>query len=373
MKLTEKGIAAFAAALEHCPNESFSAASLSAKCGVSVSAATLNGIVNQGLMTRLGGSPVKFELVPNAKDLYSKAREDKPANENLRKAQTTKNDEFYTRYQDIEKEVLQYDLSGKKILCNCNDGLDSEFTNFFMANFEALKLAEVVCLSYEKEKLAFKTVRRTPTKSDIKVEVARIPLKGNGAFDSHEGREALAACDVVITNPPFSRFREFVNLILSYKKDFLIIGSKNVIACKEFFPLLMNGKVHIGNFNVSTFIQLDDTEKKFGNVGWFTTLPVAKVAQPIPLTATYDSANYPTYDNFRAIEVSRTANIPKDYDGVMGVPISFLDKFCPTQFKIVGWSRHNDEGMDGGYWTGGCADATINGKPVYRRILIQKI
>lgn len=373
MKLTEKGIAAFAAALEHCPNESFSAASLSAKCGAPISAATLNGIVNQGLMTRLGGSPVKFELVPNAKELYNKARESKFANENLRKAQVAKNDEFYTRYQDIEKEVLQYDLRGKKILCNCNDGLDSEFTNFFMANFETLGLAEVVCLSYEKEKLAFKTIRRIPIKPDIKAEVARIPLKGNGAFDSREGREALAACDIVITNPPFSQFREFVNLILSYKKDFLIIGSKNVIACKEFFPLLMSGKVHIGNYNVSTFKQSDGTEKKFGNVGWFTTLPVAKVAQPIPLTATYDPANYPTYDNFRAIEVSRTANIPKDYDGVMGVPISFLDKFCPTQFKIVGWSRHNDEGMDGGYWTGGCSDATINGKPVYRRILIQKI
>ena len=367
MKLTEKGIVAFATALEHCPNESFSAASLSAKCGASISAATLNGIVNQGLMTRLGGSPVKFELVPNAKELYNKARESKFANENLRKAQVVKNDEFYTRYQDIEKEVLQYDLRGKKILCNCNDGLDSEFTNFFMANFEALGLAEVVCLAYNKNGQALKYTKWRDTAPMVEL------LDGSGAFESREGREALAACDIAITNPPFSQFREFVSLILSYKKDFLIIGSKNVIACKEFFPLLMNGKVHIGNYNVSTFKQSDGTEKKFGNVGWFTTLPVVKTAQPIPLTAIYDPANYPTYDNFRAIEVSRTANIPKDYDGVMGVPISFLDKFCPTQFKIVGWSRHNDEGMDGGYWTGGCSDATIDGKRVYRRILIQKI
>lgn len=367
MKLTEKGVAAFAAALEHCPNESFSAASLSAKCGATISAATLNGIVNQGLMTRLGGSPVKFELVPNAKELYNKARESKFANENLRKAQVAKNDEFYTRYQDIEKEVLQYDLRGKKILCNCNDGLDSEFTNFFMANFETLGLAEVVCLAYNKNGQALKYTKWRDTAPMVEL------LDGSGAFESREGREALAACDIAITNPPFSQFREFVSLILSYKKDFLIIGSKNVIACKEFFPLLMSGKVHIGNYNVSTFKQSDGTEKKFGNVGWFTTLPVVKTAQPIPLTAIYDPANYPTYDNFRAIEVSRTANIPKDYDGVMGVPISFLDKFCPTQFKIVGWSRHNDEGMDGGYWTGGCSDATIDGKRVYRRILIQKI
>lgn len=367
MKLTEKGIAAFAAALEHCPNESFSAASLSAKCGAPISAATLNGIVNQGLMTRLGGSPVKFELVPNAEELYNKARESKFANENLRKAQVAKNDEFYTRYQDIEKEVLQYDLRGKKILCNCNDGLDSEFTNFFMANFETLGLAEVVCLAYNKNGQALKYTKWRDTAPMVEL------LDGSGAFESREGREALAACDIVITNPPFSQFREFVSLILSYKKDFLIIGSKNVIACKEFFPLLMSGKVHIGNYNVSTFKQSDGIEKKFGNVGWFTTLPVVKTAQPIPLTAIYDPANYPTYDNFRAIEVSRTANIPKDYDGVMGVPISFLDKFCPTQFKIVGWSRHNDEGMDGGYWTGGCSDATIDGKQVYRRILIQKI
>lgn len=367
MKLTEKGIAAFAAALEHYPNESFSAASLSAKCGAPIFAATLNGIVNQGLMTRLGGSPVKFELVPNAKELYSKAREGKSANENLHKAQATKNDEFYTQYQDIEKEILQYDLCGKKVLCNCNDGLTSEFLNYFVNNFDCLELDELVCLTYNKDGKAYKYIKHP--KVDLMVE----PLIGSGAFDSQEGQDALAACDIVITNPPFSQFREFVNLILSYKKDFLIIGSKNAITYKEFFPLLMSGKVHIGNFNVSTFKQPDGTEKRFGNIGWFTTLPVVKTAQPIPLTATYDPTNYPTYDNFRAIEVSRTANIPKNYDGVMGVPISFLDKFCPTQFKIVGWSRHNDEGMDGGYWTGGCADATINGKQVYRRILIQKI
>lgn len=367
MKLTEKGIAAFAAALEHYPNESFSAASLSAKCGAPIFAATLNGIVNQGLMTRLGGSPVKFELVPNAKELYSKAREGKSANENLHKAQATKNDEFYTQYQDIEKEILQYDLCGKKVLCNCNDGLTSEFLNYFVSNFDCLELDELVCLTYNKDGKAYKYIKHP--KVDLMVE----PLIGSGAFDSQEGQDALAACDIVITNPPFSQFRDFVNLILSYKKDFLIIGSKNAITYKEFFPLLMSGKVHIGNFNVSTFKQPDGTEKRFGNIGWFTTLSVAKAAQPIPLTAIYDPTNYPTYDNFRAIEVSRTANIPKNYDGVMGVPISFLDKFCPTQFKIVGWSRHNDEGMDGGYWTGGCADATINGKQVYRRILIQKI
>lgn len=258
-------------------------------------------------------------------------------------------------------------MRGKKVLCNCNDGLTSEFLNYFVNNFDCLELDELVCLTYNKDGKAYKYTKRP--KVDLMVE----PLIGSGAFDSQEGRDALAACDIVITNPPFSQFRDFVNLILSYKKDFLIIGSKNAITYKEFFPLLMSGKVHIGNFNVSTFKQPDGTDKKFGNIGWFTTLSVVKAAQPIPLTATYDPQNYPTYDNFRAIEVSRTANIPKDYDGVMGVPISFLDKFCPTQFKIVGWSRHNDEGMDGGYWTGGCADATINGKQVYRRILIQKI
>ena len=367
MKLTEKGTIAFAAALEHCPNEPFTAASLSAKSGISISAATLNSIANQGLMTRLSGSPVKFKLVPNARDLYNKTRESRSANENLHKAQTAKNDEFYTQYQDIEKEILQYDLRGKKVLCICNDGLTSEFLNYFVNNFDCLELDELVCLTYNKDGKAYKYTKRP--KADLMVE----PLIGSGAFDSQEGRDALAACDIVITNPPFSQFRDFVNLILSYKKDFLIIGSKNAITYKDFFPLLMSGKVHIGNFNVSTFKQPDGTDKKFGNIGWFTTLSVAKAAQPIPLTATYDPQNYPTYDNFRAIEVSRTANIPKDYDGVMGVPISFLDKFCPTQFKIVGWSRHNDEGMDGGYWTGGCSDATINGKQVYRRILIQKI
>lgn len=229
MKLTEKGAIAFAVALEHCPSESFTAASLSAKSGVSISAATLNGVVNQGLMTRLGGSPVKFKLAPNARDLYNKMREGRPANENLRNAQIAKNDEFYTQYQDIEKEVLQYDLRGKKVLCNCNDGLTSEFLNYFVNNFDCLELDELVCLTYNKDGKAYKYTKRP--KVDLMVE----PLIGSGAFDSQEGRDALAACDIVITNPPFSQFRDFVNLILSYKKDFLIIGSKMLLLTKNFF------------------------------------------------------------------------------------------------------------------------------------------
>jgi len=154
-------------------------------------------------------------------------------------------------------------------------------------------------------------------------------------------------------------------------KKFLIIGNMNATTYKEVFPLIKDNKLWLGAQYVKEFVSDSGEIKKFGNVLWYTNLEHNKRHSPITLTQAYSSDRYPKYDNYDAIEVSRTKDIPKDYDGVMGVPITFLDKYCLEQFEIVGMSRHNNLNMDGGYWLGVKADATINGKEVYRRILIR--
>ena len=222
---------------------------------------------------------------------------------------------------------------------------------------------------------------------DINIEY----LSGNGSFDSDECVELLKECDVVVTNPPFSLFREYVAQLFEYNKDFLIIGNGNAISYKEIFPLIKDNKMWLGvtlftgkmpffkvpddyEINNSRFERrADGLYKQVNSIAWFTNIDHKKRHQEIDLYKHYNADEYPKYDNYNAIDVSKVCEIPMDYDGVMGVPITFLDKYCPTQFKIIGWSRHNDMNMDGGFWLGGKADATINGKEVYRRILIKKL
>jgi hypothetical protein len=194
----------------------------------------------------------------------------------------------------------------------------------------------------------------------------------------------------VCTNPPFSLFREYVAQLVEYDKKFLIIGSINAITYKEIFPLIKENKIWLGasihngdrEFRVpddyplsAAGYRVDKEGNKYirvKGVRWFTNLDYKERHEELTLYKKYTPEEYPKYDNYDAIEVSKTSDIPMDYDGVMGVPISFLDKYNPDQFEIVSWSRHNDQGMDGGYWKGGKSDATINGKEVYRRILIKK-
>jgi len=216
------------------------------------------------------------------------------------------------------------------------------------------------------------------------------PLKGNGDFRSEECIELLKQADIVCTNPPFSLFREYVAQLVEYDKKFLIIGSINAITYKEIFPLIKENKIWLGasihngdrEFRVpddyplsAAGYRVDKEGNKYirvKGVRWFTNLDYKERHEELTLYKKYTPEEYPKYDNYDAIEVSKTSDIPMDYDGVMGVPISFLDKYNPDQFEIVSWSRHNDQGMDGGYWKGGKSDATINGKEVYRRILIKK-
>lgn len=386
MKLTEKGANALRKAMaNYHAGEEFSAAELTKKCGETISAAALNGVVNQGLMTKKAGSPVKFALVDGVEEMLAAEEAGGCDNTNLHAAKVVKNDEFYTRYEDIEKELMEYkkprnQWRGKKIFCNCNDGLESNFVKFFIDNFEVLGIESLTAINYVEGGKATKYVVDGDRNEDGFIDMSDVvtaELSGDGSFMSNESVEELKKCDIVVTNPPFSVFRDFVAVVRQYGKDFCVIGSKNAITYKEFFPLLKSGEVHVGNTNVQNFIQPDNSIKKFGNIGWFTTLRTRKSLEPLPLTATYYTdtnrrEEYPKYDNYDAIEVGKVVDIPKDYFGVMGVPITFLDKWCPEQFEVLGWSRHNDLGMDGGYWTGGCADATINGKQVYRRILIKR-
>ena len=293
---------------------------------------------------------------------------------NLNKAKKAKNDEFYTLYSDVEKELAHYQqhFKGKIVYCNCDNPEWSAFWRYFHINFDALGLKKLISTHYDKDKATYKIVYKGGNDNNIEVGVKTL-LQGNGDFRNQECIELLNESDIVVTNPPFSLFREYVAQLMEYGKKFIIIGSKNAITYKEFFPLLKDNKVWIGYNSVNDFQQPDGSFKKFGNIGWFTNLGIKKRHEKIVLRKIYTPEEYPTYDNYEAINVNKTVEIPSDYDGVMGVPISFLDKYNPNQFEIVGWSRHNDLNMDGGYWKKGtCNDALIGGKLVYRRILIRK-
>ena len=284
-----------------------------------------------------------------------------PANTKLNKARQAKNDEFYTRYEDIEAEVMKYkeQFQDKIVYLPC-DSLKSEFWSFFINNFQSFGLKKLIATHYEKDGQSYKVW------SNDGNNIIQEDLTGNGDFRSPECIEILEECDIVCTNPPFSLFREFVNVIITHGKLCLIIGSQNVFTCKKIFPLIKDNKLRIGYNMVKEFNQPDGSIKKFGNICWFTNMKVNKYIEKLVLTKTYNPIDYPKYDNYDAIEVGRVANIPKDYDGIMGVPITFLFKYNPDQFEILGNSRYHD-GNDVSNEIN-----FINGKKKYDRILIRR-
>ena len=378
MNLTEKGRIAFDLAIQYCKENVFSAAELSNKSGVKISAATLNGIVSRGYMEKIAGSPVKFRFVDDIDELITEDKENEKGcdNTNLHKAKVIKNDEFYTQLDDIAKEVKNYKkrFSDKSVFCNCNDKPSNNFFKYFLTQFDVIGLTKLVAIEYVEGGHGIKYTVENDLNGDGIIDESDIvveELNGDGGFGTDESIEELKKCDIVCTNPPFSVFREFIALLMKYGKKFLVIGSKNAITYKEFFPLLKENKVWIGTGNVQNFMQPDGTIKKFGNIGWFTNIPHAKRAEPLPLTATYyDDKNrreeYPKYDNYDAIEVSKVVNIPKDYEGVMGVPITFLDKYCPEQFEILKCTAYSDNTHDG------AGSMYIQGNKKYARILIKR-
>ena len=262
------------------------------------------------------------------------------ANTNLHKAKDAKNDEFYTRRSDVEKELQHYKshFKNKIVLCNCDDPTWSAFWQYFHLCFAEFGLKKLISTHYDKEESTYKMEYTGGDDTDIEAGV-KIPLKGNGDFRSQECLDLLDECDIVVTNPPFSLFREYVAVLMEHEKKFLIVGNKNAITYKEFFPLLKNNEVWLGCTNVKEFLQPDGSIKKFGNIGWFTNLDVAKRHEKLILWKNYSPEEYPKYDNYDAINVGKVSKIPCDYSGVMGVPITFLDSFSPDQFEILGYSQ----------------------------------
>lgn len=268
------------------------------------------------------------------------------ANANLSKAKKAKNDEFYTQLKDVAKELMHYKehFKDKIVLCNCDDPTWSSFWKYFHLNFAELGLKKLISTHYDREEATYKMEYIGGNDSNIEVGV-KTPLEGNGDFRNQEGLDSLDECDIVVTNPPFSLFIDYVAMLMEHKKKFLIIGNKNAITYKEFFPLLKDDKVWIGCNNVHEFEQPDGSIKKFGNIGWFTNLDVAKRHEKLILWKQYTPEEYPKYDNYDAINVNKVSEIPCDYDGVMGVPITFMDKYNPEQFDIVAF-RKGEDGKD---------------------------
>ena len=289
-----------------------------------------------------------------------------------------KDDEFYTYYSDVEAEVKNYisHFIGKTVFLNCNDADEdkSAFWDYFMTNFNILQLKELIATSYNPEGGAI-------VKIFDGTNVIINQLNGTGAYSSTESLEILDRADIVVTNPPFSLFRDLVKILISKNKMFLLIGNENTFASTEMFPLIKDGKVWTGLNKVKRFKRQDEADREFGNVCWFTNLPNNKQNEELVLTKTYSPDNYPVYDNYyTAINVDALVDIPKDYDGIMGIPISYLGKYNPKQFKILGLAAGNSKAnglfydvphIDSPLERGGCG--VINGVRKYSRVFVQKI
>ena len=338
------------------------------------------------------------------------------ANKNLNAAKTAKKDEFYTQLTDIERELQHYwqHFQGKTVLCNCDDPYESNFFKYFALRFNQLGLKKLICTCYDGSPITGTQLslfsldaEGNEKKTAYKVEITEVgdmngdgavdltdveyliqnnknvlsALKGNGDFRSQECIELLKEADIVVTNPPFSLFREYIAQLMEHDKKFLVIGNQNAITYKEIFPLLMTDKLWLGNksgdmaFKVpedyeprETRYWQDETGQKWrsmGNICWYTNLDHNKRHEELDLVCRYSTEEYPTYDNYNAINVNKVDDIPNDYEGIMGVPITFLDKYNPDQFEIKGIDRYVEDNPRYGH------RFQLNSKEVYARILIR--
>lgn len=317
----------------------------------------------------------------------------------LSEAKRAKKDEFYTQLVDIENEVRHYTahFKGKTVLCNCDDPRISNFFHYFASNFERLSLRRLISVCYKNQEpdlfsmnqseraiwleyFGDRNGNRVPDPEEIGIR----ELKGDGDFRSAECIELLKQADIVVTNPPFSLFREYVAQLVEYQKQFLIIGNVNAISYKNIFELIQANRLWLGKsihsgdreFEVPASYPLNAAGcresaegKRFikvKGVRWFTNLDYKERHEDLVLYETYSPEKYPTYDNYAAINVNKTAEIPMDYNGIMGVPITFLDKYNPDQFEIVGLDRYVADNPEYGH------RFTIDGKETYARILIRR-
>ncbi len=361
-------------------------------------------------------------------------------NTNLTKAKSSKNDEFYTQWIDIEREIqayLDFDADifrGKTIFCSCDDPEWSNFTKFFALHFCEYGIKKLISTSYAQESKLYKAdyqitlfeksdpkfddtktltngklfiLDRDAGDHNDKIDIDDLKweyLSGDGDFRSNEVKRLRDQADIIITNPPFSLFREFIGWILEADKKFLVIGNMNAITYREIFPLIKDSKIWLGatgNGNDMVFgvpkgteVSEEDRRKaarlgyvgdftRLGNSCWFTNLDHGRRHKPLPLMTLADNIKfskhkeikakkaYRKYDNYSAIDVPFTDSIPSDYTGVMGVPISFLFKHCPDQFEIIGATESEGRGFSGDLWLGGTAQAMIDRKRVYKRLFIK--
>lgn len=326
---------------------------------------------------------------------------------NLNAAKTARKDEFYTQLTDIERELQHYwqHFRGKTVLCNCDDPYESNFFKYFALRFNQLGLKKLICTCYngspvqgnellldfgdgsnEPKKIAYKVeiteVRDMNGDGTVDLSDVRILLQNDknilstlktGDFRSPECIKLLKEADIVVTNPPFSLLREYLAQLMEYNKKFLIVGNQNAITYKEVFPLIKNNKVWLGygfkggaaHFfspyeDIATASDHRADMIRVSGVTWFTNLPIPKRNEFIDLVCRYSPEEYPKYDNYDGIDVGRTADIPCDYTGAMGVPITFLDKYNPEQFEIIKFRKGDDD-----------KDLSVNGKCPYFRILIR--
>ena len=368
--------------------------------------------------------------------------------DNLRNAKDAKQDEFYTQLSDIENELRHYrkHFKGKTVFCNCDDPYESNFFKYFAMNFNYLGLKKLITTCYVSSPIVYTQLSLFPEmefsfnsnsgnekgKKPYKVEITEVSdengdgafdlddikhllkskknactvLKGDGDFRSDECVELLKQADIVVTNPPFSLFREYMAQLIAYEKKFIIIGNQNAVSYKEVFPLLKNNQIWLGyhsghtlfavpdTYSIPDFYDLSDKSRlrsngyiidkdgklwrNLGNICWFTNCDIEKRHEDLIVYKHYSPENYLRYDNFDAIEVSKVVDIPCDYTGVMGVPISFLDKYNPQQFEIIGLGTGDTAkkiGITKNYR--GRTDLALtlpNGKHTcpYNRILIRK-
>ena len=356
-------------------------------------------------------------------------------NSQLSAAKKAKNDEFYTRMTDIEHELVHYrdHFKGKVVLCNCDDPFESNFFKYFALNFNPLGLKKLIATCYSgspiaggeyqpslfdddvdentgRHRRAYKAVvnafRDTTGDGGLDMDDIRNLLDsgeneltelhgdgiyGAGDFRSKECLELLDEADIVVTNPPFSLFREYVATLMEHGKKFVIVGNQNAITYKEAFPLLRDDRLWLDYNKVKEFVvpSADHPERgnivtdgkggliaKFGNICWYTNLDIKKRHEDLLLYRRYkeDQSRYPHYDNYDAIEVSKVKDIPEDYWGVMGVPITFMDKYNPDQFDIVGCSESEGRGFSNGLWdpASKTAQPIIDGHKIYKRLFVRR-
>lgn len=341
---------------------------------------------------------------------------------NLNQAKKGKNDEFYTQISDIENELRHYKTQFKEkvVFCNCDDPYESNFFKYFALNFNQLGLRKLIATCYDGSPISgnellldLGDIPNQPKKIAYKVEITEVRdmngdgainladiqyliqndknvisiLKGNGDFRSKECIELLKQADIVVTNPPFSLFREYVAQLIRYNKRFIILGNMNAIKYKEIFPYIIENKIWIGyGFNLSmvfktTYPNLLEANRKYVRskgydpdknfvktpaIAWYTNIDIHKRHEELILYKHYSPAEYPRYDNYDAINIDKVTDIPCDYTGLMGVPITFLDKHNPEQFELVGVANH---GVDSQY---DLFAPKLNGKELYTRILIKR-